>query len=343
MRAYRVAYDGRPFHGFQRQPDVPTVSDAILDALVSLELLASPDDPHSTAASDESDAPPAAETADAPSASSASRPTPSGYAAAGRTDAGVSAVAQTVAFDAPDWLAPRPLNAHLPDAVHVWAAADVPDDFHATHDATRRRYRYHLVGPHGSLDPTAERPTGETTPESGLSLDRARAAAEAVSGTHDFADLTPDETGTERTLSCSVDPVGGISRADAVTSGDTATRGSDTTGGEAGAVDGLVLRVAADGFPRQLVRRLATVVRGVATGETTLDRVRRLLDPEPVATHEGVPPAPPEPLVLTGVDYPDVAFERDDYAVADARAAFETRRRRSRAVAHVAETVLDGL
>jgi tRNA pseudouridine38-40 synthase len=25
VRAFRIAYDGRPFSGFQRQPDVPTV------------------------------------------------------------------------------------------------------------------------------------------------------------------------------------------------------------------------------------------------------------------------------------------------------------------------------
>ncbi|MFB6218385.1 MAG: tRNA pseudouridine(38-40) synthase TruA, partial [Halobacteriaceae archaeon] len=64
MRAFRLAYDGRPFHGFQRQPDVPTVEGALLDALDALDIPFAGD-------------------------------TPSGYAAAGRTDRGVSAVAQT--------------------------------------------------------------------------------------------------------------------------------------------------------------------------------------------------------------------------------------------------------
>jgi len=79
MRAYRVAYDGRPYSGFQRQPDVPTVEGTVLAALGRLGVC-------------ELDA------------------IPEGYAAAGRTDAGVSAVAQTVAFDAPDWLAPAAFN-----------------------------------------------------------------------------------------------------------------------------------------------------------------------------------------------------------------------------------------
>jgi tRNA pseudouridine38-40 synthase len=157
VRAFRIAYDGRPFHGFQRQPDVPTVEDAILDALADLGVT----DP---AAADR---------------------TPPGYAAAGRTDAGVSAVAQTVAFDCPDWCSPRALNSDLPASVRAWASAPVPDDFHATHDATERTYRYHLYAP--DLDES-----------------RTRAVLDRVTGARDYHNLTPDETGTERDLQGSV-------------------------------------------------------------------------------------------------------------------------------------------
>ncbi|PSQ60288.1 tRNA pseudouridine(38-40) synthase TruA [Halobacteriales archaeon SW_7_71_33] len=129
MRAFRLAYDGRPFHGFQRQPDVPTVEGALLEALAALGRL---------------DAVPGTPT----------RPTPPGYAAAGRTDAGVSALEQTVAFEAPDWLTPRALNAELPPAVRAWASADV-SGFHATHDASWRAYRYFLHAP--TVDAAAAR------------------------------------------------------------------------------------------------------------------------------------------------------------------------------------------
>jgi tRNA pseudouridine38-40 synthase len=277
VRAFRIAYDGRPFHGFQRQPDVPTVEDAILDALVGLDLLESSTGP--------------------------TRPTPPGYAASGRTDAGVSALAQTVAFEAPAWLDPTALNGRLPDAVRAWAVADVPADFHATHDPTRRAYRYHLHAP--DADP-----------------ERARTAAEALSGTHDFHNLTPDETGTERTVSCSV-----------ALGGDDAIAPAEF----------LTLDVSAGGFPRELVRRLATVVRGVATGELSLARVERLLGPEPVDGPEGVPPAPPEPLILTAVEYPGVTFERDADAAAETREVFATRRRRGLVAARTFETILDGV
>jgi len=65
---------------------------------------------------------------------------------AGRTDAGVHALAQVVHFDTP---ASRPLsawvrgtNARLPDRVAVQWALPVSDDFHARFSARSRTYRY---------------------------------------------------------------------------------------------------------------------------------------------------------------------------------------------------------
>jgi len=153
MRAFRVAYDGRPFHGFQRQPDVPTVEGTLFSALRSLDVLAA--DAHR----------------------------PDGYAAAGRTDAGVSAVAQTVAFECPDWCTPAALNSQLPGGVRAWASADAPPDFHATHDAVRREYVYFLYAPEAEIDDG-----------------RAREAFEVLRGEHDFHNLTPDDAGTVRTV-----------------------------------------------------------------------------------------------------------------------------------------------
>jgi tRNA pseudouridine38-40 synthase len=153
MRAFRVAYDGRSFHGFQRQPDVPTVEGTLFSALRSLGVLG--------------------EDADRPD----------GYAAAGRTDAGVSAVAQTVAFECPDWCTPAALNSQLPGDVRAWASADAPPDFHATHDAASREYVYVLYAPESELDDA-----------------RARAAFDALRGEHDFHNLTPDDAGTVRAI-----------------------------------------------------------------------------------------------------------------------------------------------
>jgi tRNA pseudouridine38-40 synthase len=164
-RAFRVAYDGSGYRGFQRQPHGDTVEDTLLDACCRLDVLDG-----------------------APQPSGASRETPPGWAGAGRTDAGVSAVAQTVEIDAPDWLTPRAFCGELPEDVRVWASADAPPDFHATHDARERRYEYHLHAPEAD-DRTVE------------------ATADRLSGTVDLHNLTPDERGpaTRRDLSLTVE------------------------------------------------------------------------------------------------------------------------------------------
>lgn len=249
MRAYRIAYDGQPYYGFQRQPDVQTVEDTILDALRALDVLGS-----------DADVPP-------------------GYAAAGRTDAGVSALAQTVAFDAPDWLTPAALNSELPAEIRAWASADAPADFHATHHASSRTYTYHLHAPAASEE-------------------RARDALDALAGEHDFHNLTPDESGTVRTLSTGLERDG----------------------------DFLVVELTAGGFARQLVRRVISVVDSVARGEADLARVKRVLGEERLAGPDGVAPAPALGLVLSDVCYPGVTFEVDESAAGSARAVFEQRR-----------------
>jgi tRNA pseudouridine38-40 synthase len=266
VRAFRLAYDGRPFYGFQRQPSVPTVEGALLDALADLGVT---DDPEAT---------------------------PPGYAAAGRTDAGVSARAQTVGFVAPDWLGPAALNSALPAAVRAWARADAPDGFHATHDAARRAYVYHLHAPDAD-DAAVE------------------AAAARLAGRHDFHNLTPDGTGTERDLSLGV-----------------------TRDGEF-----LVVRAAADGFARQLVRRLVSVLAAAGRGEAGPARLSRLLGPDPVDGPAGVAPAPPEPLVLAAVDYPALSFVVDETAAASAREALGARRVAAASAARALGTAVDGV
>ncbi|WP_458187435.1 tRNA pseudouridine(38-40) synthase TruA [Haladaptatus sp. NG-WS-4] len=152
MRAFRIAYDGRPYYGFQRQPDVPTVEDALFDALRALGVA---DD------------------------------VPEGYATAGRTDAGVSAVAQTVAFECPDWLTPSAFNSELPASIRAWASTEVVPEFHATHDAYFREYVYHCYAPRANLA-------------------LAKDASDRLAGEHDFHNLTPDNEGTVRDLNVRV-------------------------------------------------------------------------------------------------------------------------------------------
>ncbi len=160
MRALRVAYDGTKYRGFQRQPHGDTIEDSIFEGLRALGV----------------------EFRDG---------SPAGYSAAGRTDAGVSARAQTVAIDAPEWLSPRAFNSELPASIRAWASADTSERFHATHDATERRYRYFLYAPERTVDDR-----------------RAREAGRRLSGENDFHNFTSDTDGTERAVSVSLDRAG---------------------------------------------------------------------------------------------------------------------------------------
>ena len=265
MRAYRVAYDGRPYNGFQRQPDVPTVEGEVLGALAGLGV------------SERATIPP-------------------GYTAAGRTDGGVSALAQTVAFEGPGWLTPAAFNSELPADVRVWASADVPGEFHATHDASERTYVYYLHAP---------------VADDALASD----TLAALSGEHDYHNLTPDDDGTVRTLDAS------------------ATRDGDF----------LVVELRAGGFARQLVRRVVGLLAELLRGEAPPSKVERVLSPESLPGPEGVAPAPAYPLVLSEVRYPGVTFERDEDAVASTRDLLATRRDQHRTNARVASHIRDGI
>lgn len=105
-----VAYDGTDYQGFQRQPNGPTVQEALEKALARVT------------------------------------GEPTRVLAAGRTDAGVHAEGQVIAFDT-RWRHPladlqRALNAVLPDDIAVRQVAEVPPDFHPRYDARSRHYRY---------------------------------------------------------------------------------------------------------------------------------------------------------------------------------------------------------
>ncbi|EMA33227.1 tRNA pseudouridine(38-40) synthase TruA [Halobiforma nitratireducens] len=302
LRAYRIAYDGTDYYGFQRQPSVPTVEGAIFAALRSLEVF----DPERESTDTDANR-------------------PDGYAAAGRTDSGVSAVAQTIAFEAPDWLTPRALNSDLPADVRAWAVADAPPEFHATHHATRREYTYQLYAPpleaeglEDDGDDTGHEGDGESDTTDAFDLecpappvpptdaarvddDRVRAACRALSGDHDYHNLSADDdpNRTERSLTITVSRDG----------------------------DYLVCRVESDGFARQLVRRLVALVREIGTGESPLEKLDRVLADDPLPGPAGVGPAPPEPLVLTDVTYGDhdLEFRVDPAAAESARNVFGAR------------------
>jgi tRNA pseudouridine38-40 synthase len=108
----RVAYDGTPFGGWQRQPDVLTIQQVLEEKARTILR------------------------------------TDVEFTGAGRTDAGVHARAQGAHFDCADEVDVRrftaSMNALLPDEVAISDVQLVPDSFHARFSARMRRYRYFI-------------------------------------------------------------------------------------------------------------------------------------------------------------------------------------------------------
>ncbi len=107
---------------------------------------------------------------------------------AGRTDAGVHAMAQTAHLNTQCTIPPEKicyaLNMHLPPDIRVKSSEQVHDNFHARFDAKGKHYRY-------TIDNAAHASAvyRHTTAHVRSSLDVAamREAAAYILGTHDFA------------------------------------------------------------------------------------------------------------------------------------------------------------
>ena len=157
--AIRLAYDGGPFRGFQSQPGLPTVQEALQRSLAECGI-----DGH--------------------------------VIVAARTDAGVHALAQVVSFstalDLDLEALRRKLNRSLPPAILCLEARAVPRSFHARASAISRKYVY-LVGappPPGMAPYAWTLPDPRAFPElaqAALDAGAMRDALAAAIGEHDFA------------------------------------------------------------------------------------------------------------------------------------------------------------
>jgi tRNA pseudouridine38-40 synthase len=136
--------------------------------------------------------------------------------AAGRTDAGVHALGQVVAFDAPRTLPVtaylRGLSALLPEDVSVVGAVEVPQDFDPRRASQGKRYRY-LVSNRPLRSPLRRRTHWQLFGP--LDVQAMAEAAKPLLGTHDFSAfraanceaLTPRRTLREVTVSAVGDVV----------------------------------------------------------------------------------------------------------------------------------------
>jgi tRNA pseudouridine38-40 synthase len=180
--ALTVEYDGRPFMGWQRQDHGPSVQQAIEAAVERMT----------------------GETAT--------------VHAAGRTDAGVHALAMRAHVELERSLTPfrltEGLNALLrPDPVAILACEAVPDDWHARFSCIGRAYEYRIVNRRAPLTWEAGLAWRVPTP---LDAEAMHEAAQLLVGRHDFT--------TFRSAHCqSESPLKTLDRLDVIGDGDRLT------------------------------------------------------------------------------------------------------------------------
>lgn len=242
--ALTVEYDGRPFMGWQRQSHGPSVQQAIEEAVwrVTGEEVA--------------------------------------VHAAGRTDAGVHALAMRAHVEVAKAIAPfrlmEAINAHLrPDPVAILACEPVADDWHARFSCHGRSYEYRIVNRRAPL-----------TWEAGLAwqipqpLDAAamQTAAQLLIGRHDFT--------TFRSAHCQAEsPVRTLDRLDVERHGDR-----------------VVVHAAARSFLHHQVRSMVGCLALVGQGRWSPQKVGEVLEAHDRA-RLGLN-APSDGLYFTGAAYP---------------------------------------
>ncbi|HSM03356.1 MAG TPA: tRNA pseudouridine(38-40) synthase TruA [Longimicrobiales bacterium] len=240
-----VHYDGGALHGWQVQPDVPTVQGELEAVLKRIS------GAHRT------------------------------VLGSGRTDTGVHATGQVAVADLPaSWSAPRlraALNGLLPDAIWIEAVEAVPSGFHPRFDARARTYRYRLGTSPAAASPFHRRwcwALGET-----LSWSAVEEATALLVGHHSFRAFAKAGQ-EERGHRCEVHAAGWEDWPDL----------------------GRVFTITANRYLHHMVRYLVGTLVDVGLDRRPVSDLRTLLDgsdPELVTS----PPAPPQGLFLTRVDY----------------------------------------
>lgn len=147
----RVAYDGTHFHGWQVQPNLPTIQGILEEIVSGLEGRAV----H--------------------------------VAGSGRTDAGVHALAQVAAFSLENPIPlpnlRRAINRLLPASIRVLSTEEVHPDFHPRFDAKAKTYEYRIV--REEVCSPFEWPYAHHYPYP-LNEERMAALAVVLMGEHDF-------------------------------------------------------------------------------------------------------------------------------------------------------------
>ncbi len=268
MRRYRavVAYDGTAYLGFQRQAHVPTIQGTLEQALARIT------------------------------------GTPTTIIGAGRTDTGVHARGQVIAFtinwshsDA-DLL--RALNAVLPQDIALQTLATCAETFHPRFDATSRVYEYTLLNAPQRQPLWQRQAWWVQTP---LNVAAMQDAAALLLGAHDFATFgqPPYGSSTVRELFVS-----------------HWTISAEDAGQRA------VYRIEGTAFLQHMVRRIVGMLVEVGRGLRSVQQFEQAFRAADLAQAGML--APPQGLVLHAVYYAERAAESRTAASPESEPAGDT-------------------
>ncbi|VAW05969.1 tRNA pseudouridine(38-40) synthase [hydrothermal vent metagenome] len=218
--ALTVEYDGRPYMGWQRQDHGPSVQQVIEEAIEAIT------------------------------------GQPTRVHTAGRTDAGVHALAMRAHFDVETSLSPfrltEGINAKLrPQPVAILALEEVNEEWHARFSCIGRRYMYKIINRRAPLTLDKGQSWQVIQP---LDTDAMHSAAQCLIGEHDFT--------TFRSVQCQAkSPIKTLDKI-------TVTRFGEE----------IEVEVAARSFLHHQVRSFVGCLKLVGTGKWSVDDLRDALE-----------------------------------------------------------------
>lgn len=217
--------------------------------------------------------------------------TPPRIIVGGRTDTGVHARGQVVAYDG-EALAPYNLNALLPRDIAVISSEPARPGFDPRNEAISRTYRYRVWH---SRQRTVFRQ--RDTLQWGRELDLAalRACAQALVGNHDFTAFTPTET-LHSWFRRTVDHASWAYEDGSDGDGRPIERSEERS-------PILVFEITADSFLRHMNRALVGTMLDVGLGMRSVDEFTALLAGAP--RDQAGWTAPPTGLSLESINFPD--------------------------------------
>ncbi|MEA2069984.1 MAG: tRNA pseudouridine(38-40) synthase TruA [Asgard group archaeon] len=241
--AIKFAYLGKAYAGFQRQtPNIPTIEKEIFYALQEIPLVES---------------------------ISKAR-----YSAAGRTDKGVNAVSQVIAFDSfRDKIYLEEINQFLPDDIYAWALAKVPHNFSARRNALQRTYCYYY-------------------PSHGEDFAIMKEGVSKFRGTHNFKKLSK--------------------RSDPYPNGDPKSSFKTIDFADIQflkELDLYIFEFRSKSFLWKQVRKMVALLLDVGVKNYSLSMIDEALNPQSNKPHQGIRPAPAYGLVLQNVKYSNISFK----------------------------------